>query len=281
MQKSQFFLHKVIVKCQKTIVIGGGFVGLFTVLHLFHHQYPQSLILVDQKDHFVFNPLLYELMTGEMTSDQVCPTYQELLKGSPVTFLEDQVNRIDLDQRKIYLNSDTHYDYDHLVLALGKTSGYFGIEGAENYAFPFRRRDDALKLSKHLQKCLQKASQTEEEATRHALLTFTIVGGGPSGIEMAGTLSDLLPQWYSKLGKTPEEIRILLINRPKELLKGDTNAHLRSTVEKAFQNRPLEIDLILGASVTKVTANTVEYQQEEQAHTIVTNTVIWTAGTGH
>lgn len=263
----------------KTIIIGGGFVGLFTVLHLCHHKYPQSIILIDQKDHFIFNPLLYELMTGEMTPDQVCPTYRELLKGSSATFLEDQVNHIDLDQRKVYLSSDTHYDYDNLVLALGKKSGYFGVEGTENYAFPFRSRDDALKLSQHLQKCLQKASQTEEDKTRQRLLTFTIVGGGPTGIEMVGTLADLLYRWYSKIGGNPEEIKILLVSRPKELLKGDVNAHLRDIVKKAFQHRPIKIDLILGASVTKVTASAVEYQKEEETHNIATNTVIWAAGT--
>lgn len=263
----------------KTIIIGGGFVGLFTALHLFHHKYPQPLVLVDQKDHFVFNPLLYELMTGEMTPDQVCPTYRELLKGSPITFLENQVSGIDLNKKEVYLNSDTHYNYDHLVLALGKNSGYFGIEGAENLAFPFRSRDDALKLSKHLRECLQKASQVEDEVTRRALLTFAIVGGGPSGIEMAGTLGDLLAQWYSKSGKTTAEIRILLINRPKELLQGDVNAHLRDTVHKAFQNRPITIELILGASVTKVTGDTIEYEQDEKTHSIPTHTVIWTAGT--
>ena len=218
-------------------------------------------------------------MTGEMTPDQVCPNYRELLKGSSATFLEDRVNHIDLEQQKIYLNSDTHYDYDNLVLVLGKKSGYFGVEGAENYAFSFRSRDDALKLSQHLQKCLQKASQTEEKKTRQRLLTFTIVGGGPTGIEMAGTLADLLSRWYDKLGGNPEEIRILLVSRPKELLKGDINAHLRDIVKKAFQDRPIKIDLILGASATKVTSSTVEYQKEEQTHTIATNTVIWAAGT--
>ena len=263
----------------KTIVIGGGFVGLFTVLHLSHHKYPQSTILIDQKNYFVFNPLLYELMTGEMTPDQVCPTYRELLKGSNVTFLEDQVNNIDLEKQVVYLNSNTQYHYDNLVLVLGKKSSYFGVQGAEKYAFSFRSRDDAGKLSQHLQKCLQKASQTEDDQSRQRLLTFTIVGGGPTGIEMVGTLADLLFQWYDKLGGNPKEIRIILVSRPKQLLKGDINSHLIDLVKKAFQNRPIKIDLILGASATKVTESTLEYQKEEQTHTIATNTVIWTAGT--
>ena len=137
----------------RTIVVGGGFVGLFTVLHLYHHKYPQSLFFIDNKDHFVFNPLLFELMTGEMTPDQVCPLYRELLKGSPITFLEDQVTQIDLLEKKVYLASDIHYDYDNLVLAPGRKAGFFRVEGAQEYAFPFKTKEDAETLRQHLQQC--------------------------------------------------------------------------------------------------------------------------------
>lgn len=279
---SKFKLNSIrdeISLMSRTIILGGGFVGLFTVLHLFHHKYPQSILLIDNKDHFVFNPLLFELMTGEMTQDQVCPLYRELLKGSPITFLEDRVTNIDLSQRNVYLASDTHYEYDNLVIALGRTAGFFGVEGAENHAFPFKNQEDAQKLRRHLQECLKKASQTEDEITRRALLTFAIVGGGPTGIEMAGTLGDLLGNWYEKLGQTAQEIRILIINRPQQLLQGDINFHLREAVHQAFEHSPLTIELILGASVTKVTPCSLEYQQNNQIHTIASHTVIWSAGT--
>ena len=263
----------------RTIVVGGGFVGLFTVLHLYHHKYPQSLFFIDNKDHFVFNPLLFELMTGEMTPDQVCPLYRELLKGSPITFLEDQVTQIDLLEKKVYLASDIHYDYDNLVLALGRKAGFFRVEGAQEYAFPFKTKEDAETLRQHLQQCLKKASQTEDETTRKTLLTFAIVGGGPTGIEMAGTLGDLLANWYQKLDQSAQEIRILIINRPQELLQGDINVHLREAVSQAFAKSSISIELILGASVTKVTPDSVTYEQNGQTLTIETNTTIWSAGT--
>ena len=134
-----------------------------------------------------------------MTPDQVCPLYRELLKGSPITFLEDQVTQIDLLEKKVYLASDIHYDYDTLVLVLGRKAGFFKVEGAQDYAFPFKTKEDAETLRQHLQKCLKKASQTEDETTRKTLLTFAIVGGGPTGIEMAGTLGDLLANWYQEV----------------------------------------------------------------------------------
>jgi NADH dehydrogenase len=263
----------------RTIIVGGGFVGLFTVLHLYHHKYPKSLFLIDNKDHFVFNPLLFELMTGEMTPDQVCPLYRELLKGSPITFLEDQVVQIDLPNKKVYLASDIQYDYDNLVLALGRKTGFFGVEGAKDYAFPFKTQQDAETLRQHLQECLKKASQTEDKAIRQSLLTFAIVGGGPTGIEMAETLGDLLANWYEKLDQSAQEIRIVIINRPQELLQGDINSHLREVVKSTFANSPVTIELILGASVTKVTSDTVSYQKDGKTLTINSNTTIWSAGT--
>ena len=89
------------------------------------------------------------------------------------------------------------------------------------------------------------------------------MGGGPTGIEMAGTLGDLLANWYQKLDKSAQEIRMLIINRPQELLQGDINVHLREAVSQAFAKSSISIELILRASVTKVTPDSVTYQQNQ------------------
>ncbi|MEM1369932.1 MAG: NAD(P)/FAD-dependent oxidoreductase [Cyanobacteria bacterium P01_H01_bin.15] len=264
----------------KTIILGGGFAGLFTALHLLKHQYSQSIALVDRKEYFVFNPLLYELMTGEMTPDEVCPTYPELFRGQQsIAFLQETVTGVDLKERQVYLESGVHYKYENLVLALGKPAGFFGVEGAQESAFPLKDREHARRLSLHVRLCLEKAAQTDDVAERRALLTFAIVGGGPAGIEMAATLGDLLMSWYTKLEGDIQDIRILLINRPKELLKGDVNSRLRGTVQKALSSRKIPTELILGASASKVTPTSLDYQQDGQTHSIPTRTVIWTAGT--
>ena len=89
------------------------------------------------------------------------------------------------------------------------------------------------------------------------------MGGGPTGIEMAGTLGDLLANWYQKLDKSAQEIRMLIINRPQELLQGDINVHLREAVSQALAKSSISIELILRASVTKVTPDSVTYQQNQ------------------
>lgn len=262
-----------------TVILGGGFTGLFTALHLSHQNYPHPIYLVDEKPQFVFKPLLYELLTGEMQNEQVCPSYEELLQGSEVTFVEGIVKSVDVQQRRVSLESGLHYDYGHLVLALGSTSGYFGIEGAKEHAFDFRTANDAIALTEHLRQRLQDASQCEDDDRRRALLTVAVVGAGPSGVEMAGTLADLLPIWYDRLGGNPGEMAIILMNRGNQILQGDINSHLRQIAEKALHQRTVPVTLKLGASVKAVTPAAVTYETDGETETLPTATTIWTAGT--
>ncbi|NJO74570.1 MAG: FAD-dependent oxidoreductase [Leptolyngbyaceae cyanobacterium RM1_406_9] len=262
-----------------TVILGGGFTGLLTALHLCHHRHSRPIILIEQSDRFVFKPLLYELLSGEMADSQVQPRYEELLDCDSITFVQDTVQGIDLHQRQVKLASGLHYSYGHLVLALGSTTNYFGIPGAEEYTFAFRTGEDALSLGRHLRACLQQASQTDDLERRRTLLTVAIAGAGPSGVEMAATLADLLPQWYHKLSGSPEEIQIFILNRSKEILKGDINSHLRQVAEKALQQRTIPVKLVTEATVSAIHPECLQYKQQEHQKTIAAATIIWTAGT--
>ncbi|GAB4540946.1 MAG: NAD(P)/FAD-dependent oxidoreductase [Pleurocapsa sp.] len=266
-----------------TVIVGGGFVGLFTALHLSHRHYSEPIILIDPQEHFVFKPLLYEYLTGEMQDEQVLPRYEELLEGSQVAFVQDRVTNIDLEQRRVKLASGLHYDYRYLVLGVGSTQGYFGTEGAKENAFPFRTQEDVIRLEQHLRKCLQKASQTEDTQERWSLLTFVVTGAGPSGVEMAATLADLLPSWYAKLGGNIQDIRIVIVNHGDEILSGDVNAHLQETALEAFKHRAVPVELLLGVKVTAVDSDGLKYQakDKEKEETLLTKTTIWTAGTAN
>ncbi|MBW4595323.1 MAG: NAD(P)/FAD-dependent oxidoreductase [Brasilonema angustatum HA4187-MV1] len=262
----------------QTIILGGGFSGLFTALHLANQDYPHSIILIDSNERFCFKPLLYEYFSGEMDSFQVVPRFTELLKGSGVTFVQDTVESIDLHQRQVKLTSGTSYNYSNLVLALGSVTGYFDVEGAKEYALPFRTQKDAIAIDQHLRKCLQKAAQTEDPEQRRKLLTVAVIGGGPSGVEMAATLADFLPDWYAALKGNPQEVRIVLINNSKEILKGDRDS-MREIAQKSLQKRTVEIEVLLGAKVTAISPSTVEYQRDDKSETLLTCTTIWTTGT--
>ncbi|MEH2062487.1 MAG: NAD(P)/FAD-dependent oxidoreductase [Nostoc sp.] len=263
----------------QTVIIGGGFTGLFTALHLAHENYPRSVILIDKDERFCFKPLLYEYFDGEMDSFQVVPRFSELLKGSGVIFVQDTVQSIDLHQREVKLVSGNSYNYSNLVLALGSVTGYHQVDGAREYAFPFWTQEDAIALDRHLRDCLQKAVQTEDSEQRRKLLTVVIVGGGASGVEMAATLADFLPHWYSALGGNSAEIRVVLLNHGKEILDGDINNPLREIAERELNKRTVPIEIIVEAEATTISLNSIQYKHNEQIETLATHTTIWTAGT--
>jgi NADH dehydrogenase len=263
----------------QTVIVGGGFTGLFTALHLAHEHYPRSVILIDKNKRFCFKPLLYEYFDGEMDSSQVVPHFSELLKYSGVIFVQDTVRSIDLHQWEVELASGNSYKYSNLVLALGSVTSYPHVEGAKENAFPFWTEADAITLDRHLRNCLQKAIQTEDIEQRRKLLTVVVVGGGASGVEMVATLADFLPHWYGVLGGNTAEIRVILLNHGQKILDGDINDPLRPIAETELQKRTVKISIILRAEATVVHPNAVEYKSHNEVKILPTYTTIWTAGT--
>lgn len=251
--------------------------GLFTALHLSQQNYPHPIVLIEQHDRFSFKPLLYELISGELHSDQVYPRYHELLSGSNITFVQDTVKSIDLHHQRILVASGEHYSYRNLVLALGGKTTYFNTPGADKHTFALTNGAEAIALRKHLRSRLHQAIQAKTVEERRGLLTVAIVGAGPAGIELACILADILPIWYDELGGDGNEIRVVLVNRSREILKGDINSQLRCTAQRALKQR--DVELLFDAAVTEIQSDGVQYQQRDVTHTLRAATIVWTAGT--
>jgi demethylphylloquinone reductase len=261
---------------QPTLILGGGFVGLFTALHLSRQKYPRPIILIEQHDRFSFKPLLYELLSGELRPPQVYPRYGDLLIDSGITFVQSTVKAIDLLQQRVDLTCGNAYHYRQLVLALGSTTAYFNIPGAAQYALPLTSGAEALSLRQHLRSQLMSAIQTPNAAQRREQLTVAIIGAGPAGIELACTLGDLLPLWYEDIGGDGDEIRVVLVNRSGELLRGDINSRLRCSVKRSLRQRGVE--LLFDAAVTEVLPDRVNYQKGATTGCLKVGTIVWTAG---
>ena len=261
-----------------TIILGGGFTGLFTALHLSQQNYPNPVVLIDRQDRFVFKPLLYDYLTEEMSDNQVNPLYEELLEGSEVKFIRDKVQEIDVGKKRVELANNGSIGYKYLVLALGSQTGYFGIEGAKENTLPFWTRQDAIALKKHLQDCLARSIKVEDSSERQKLLTIAIAGAGATGIELAATLADVLPQWYLKQGGKFEQLRLVLIDRSSQILSSASD-RLRQAAQAALEKRPVKVELELNATVTTVRPQQIEFEQNEQQHTIEAATIVWTTGT--
>ena len=263
---------------QQTVIVGAGFTGLFTALHLSHQNYPHPIILIDRSERFCFKPLLYEYFSSDLDAMQVVPRYSDLLEGSGVTFVQDTVESIDLPQKQVKLTSGKSYDYNHLVLGLGSVPSYAKVAGAEENALPFWTQKDAIAIDNHLRECLRQAVETEDNALRQRLLTIAMIGGGPSGVEMAATLADFVPIWYSALNGNPKEVRVVLFNHGDVILKGDVNVNLQKTAEKELQQRTAPVEMVMGAKVSGIHSDCIEYQRDGKAETLAVGTTIWTAG---
>jgi demethylphylloquinone reductase len=268
-----------LVKAQKlpTIILGGGFTGLFTALHLSHQHYQIPTILIDKGSRFIFKPLLYEFLTGEMNTRYICPRYDNLLHKSGIEFIQDTIQSIDLQNRQVKLASGLHYNYSNLVLSLGSIAGYCGVEGAKEHTLQFSSTDDAVILAKHLRDCLQRSTQISKPQ-QQTLLTVAIMGAGCSGIELAATLADLLPNWYMLLGGDITDLRVVVIQRGKEILKGN-NELLREAAQTALNERNIPVELMLETEVIAVRPNTVVMKRNNQIEELSAATMIWTTGT--
>ena len=261
-----------------TIILGGGFTGLFTALHLSQQNYPNPVVLIDRQDRFVFKPLLYDYLTEEMSDNQVNPLYEELLEGSEVKFIRDKVQEIDVGKKRVELANNGSIGYKYLVLALGSQTGYFGIEGAKENTLPFWTRQDAIALKNHLQDCLTRSIKVEDPYIRQKLLTVAIAGAGATGVELAATLADVLPQWYLKQGGKFEQLRIVLIDRSSQILSSASD-RLRQAAQAALEKRPVKVELELNATVTTVRPQQIEFEQNDQKKTLEAATIVWTTGT--
>ncbi len=260
-----------------TVIVGAGFTGLFTALHLSQQSYPDAIVLIERNDRFCFKPLLYEYLSGEMEPAKVVPLYGDLLQGSHVLFFQDVVESIDLKAKTISLASGNTQPYKNLVLAVGSVPAFFAA-GAEDHALTFQSKEDADRLKDHLLQRLQAAAASTSPAERQEMLTVAIVGGGPVGVELALTLGDLLPEWYVPLGGNPADIRIVLLNRG-EILQGDVNSRLRDVATSAMELRRVSPELRLGATVKTVEPGAIAYECEGETLELRAGTIVWAAGT--
>jgi NADH:ubiquinone reductase (non-electrogenic) len=242
----------------RIVIVGGGFGGLYTALNLCQFPWtaanrPEILLLNDER-HFVFSPLLYELITGEMQSWEVAPSYEDLLADTPVRFQQAQVRGVDLAQRRVDVGGES-LTGDYLVLAVGGETQRPPIPGLREYAYEFRTLADAERLRERLRVLL---SGTD-------VVRVVIVGAGPSGIELACKLAE-------QLGNRG---RVRLVERGLEILK-TFSPFARETAQKALERRGVWLNL--ATTVTEITAQSITLNYKDQLDVLPVDVVVWTAG---
>ena len=187
--RSPNMLSKPPSKRPRVIVVGGGFGGMSVVRSL--ASSPVDITLVDRRNHHLFQPLLYEVATAALSPGQIAvPLRHVFRRQKNTTVVLGEVDSVDLDAKQIRVDGDT-MDYDYLVLATGSTHHYFGNDLWEQYAPGLKSVDDALEIRRRFLLTFERADRTDDPEERERLMTTVIVGGGPTGIELAGTMSEV------------------------------------------------------------------------------------------
>jgi len=165
------------------VIAGGGFGGLYTALALAERPGHPPLVLIEPNDHFLFLPFLYELLSGELRRWQIAPSYQSLLAGRGIGWLRDKVDRVDTNSRQVHTGQGHTLSYSRLVLATGAGTDGFGVPGVKEHALGFRTLADVERLQALVRSLREGPARGQRLA---------IVGGGPSGVELACKLADML-----------------------------------------------------------------------------------------
>jgi len=242
-------------------ILGGGFGGLYAALRLSQLPWEDAekpeIVLIDKNDRFLFAPLLYELVTGELQTWEIAPPFEELLEDTGIHFYQAEVTGLDLDAQQIQLRERPELSYDKLVLAIGGKTPVDSVPGAKDYALPFRTLDDAYRLNERL-RFLERSDRDKIRAA--------VIGGGYSGVELACKLSD-------RLG---ERGRTRLIDRGEQILRSAPEFN-RQTAQQALQERQVWLDL--ETTIESVGSETLSLMYKGQVDTIAVDVVLWTVGT--
>ena len=255
----------------RIVIVGGGFGGLFTALEL---SGADSVTLISDQDHFLFTPMLYEYLSGEVEEWHIAPKYSELLDEN-IRTVQGAVSNIDLTQKRVTLEaSGEQIEYDILVLAVGGVTNYAGVPGAEEFAIPFRKIAHADVLRSRMVAALDHVPPNLPPQDTRRALTFAVVGAGASGVELSTKMADLLRDAFERRALTGEP-RVLVIEMGQKIVPGMGDA-IRQFVADALTESRVEVHTL--TRVVRITQNTVSVEHDGVQTDIETAAVVWTGG---
>ena len=252
------------------VILGGGFGGLFTALSL----KGSGVTLVTDEDHFLFTPMLYEYLSGEVEEWHIAPKYRELL-DEHVQLIRGRVTNVNLSERRITVEGQgTPLSYDVLVLAVGGVTNYAGVPGAEQFTLPFRKLAHADALRRRMVEALDHVPPNLPPQDTQRALTFAVVGAGASGVELSTKMADLLRDAFERRALTGEP-RVLVLEMSDRVVPG-MGEPIREYVVEALQKSRVEVHTL--TRVVRVSQNTLIMEHNHVETEIETAAVVWTGG---
>jgi NADH:ubiquinone reductase (H+-translocating) len=256
----------------RVVIVGAGFGGLETAHRL--AGAPVHITLVDRRNHHLFQPLLYQVATASLATSEIAWPIRYLLRHrAEVTTLFATVSGVDAAAKRVLLDDGDSLPYDTLILATGARHAYFGHDEWEPFAPGLKTLEDATTLRRRILVAFERAERESDPQRRAALLTFVIIGAGPTGVELAGTIAELaqdtLPPDFRNIDT--QKARVVLIEAGPRVLAGfadDLSAYAQASLES------IGVEVMLGQAVTECTADSVVYGGKR----LDTRTIIWAAG---
>src|SRR5712691_929369 len=242
------------------VIVGGGFGGLYAALALADR--PVRVTLLDRRNHHLFQPLLYQVATAALNPSDIATPLRSILRSATnVTVLLAEVRSVDLAGRRVVLD-DGELTYDALVLAAGAGLSYFGHDDWEELAPSLKSLEDALEIRRRVLLAYEEAERERDGAEQRALLTSVVIGGGPTGVELAGALGEISRQTIARDFRLidPTKARIVLLEGGARLLSAFPESLSRSA-EDAL--RRIGVEVRTTAIVTRVTADAVWLGDEQ------------------
>lgn len=254
------------------VIVGGGFAGLWAARAL--AKAPVRITLLDRGNHHLFQPLLYQVATAGLSAPNIAAPLRHILRRQKnVTVLLGEVANISPDDKRVRLGDGRTLDYDQLLLASGATHAYFGHDEWAPHAPGLKTLDDALEIRHRILTAFERAEAEDDEATRAAWLTFAIVGGGPTGVELAGTLAEIARHTlHGEFRRAdPRKARVLLLEAGPRVLSSfpeSLSAKARTQLER------LGVEIRTGVPVAQIDSEGVQLGDVR----IAARTVLWAAG---
>ncbi|WP_264322345.1 NAD(P)/FAD-dependent oxidoreductase [Zarconia navalis] len=254
----------------RVVVVGAGFAGLRAVRQL--ARIPVEILLIDRSNYHTFIPLLYQVATGFIAPEQIAYPLRRVLRRIPnACFLMTEANRVDFDRRVVETDV-ANVEYDYLIMATGARTRFLGVEGAARYSFGLNTLEDAVRLREQILGCFEEAEHQSDIDIASQLLTFTIVGGGPTGVELAGAVVDWVEGTLCRNYSISAPVRVILLQSGDRVLADFPESLSR------YSNRQLRRRGVRVHFQTRVRAVAPTGVTLEDGTTIETATVIWTAG---
>ena len=256
----------------RVVIVGGGFGGLAAAHWL--EGADVAITLIDRRNHHLFQPLLYQVATTALAPTEIAWPIRHLMRRrAEVTTLLDTVVGVDTTAKTVRLAGGAPVPYDSLILATGARHAYFGHDDWEPHAPGLKSLEDATAMRRQLLLAFEQAERETDPDTRKALLTFVLIGGGPTGVELAGAIIELARTTLRQDFRTihPEDARVLLIEGGPRVLP---NFRESLSTYALGALRKLGVEVALGQPVTAVSARAVTFGET----TVKAGTIVWAAG---